>query len=86
MQAENRKLEDWFNAIQTGSVALPRFQRFEAWSHQQVSALLDTVLCDLPAGAVLTLNVGDYAPFVSRAVKGAPDLADKLSEYLLDGQ
>lgn len=86
MQAENRKLEDWFNAIQTGSVALPRFQRFEAWSHQQVSALLDTVLCDLPAGAVLTLNVGDDAPFVSRAVKGAPDLADKLSEYLLDGQ
>lgn len=86
MQAENRKLEDWFNAIQTGSVALPRFQRFEAWSHQQVSALLDTVLCDLPAGAVLTLNVGDDAPFVSRAVKGAPALADKLSEYLLDGQ
>lgn len=86
MQAENRKLEDWFNAIQTGSVALPRFQRFEAWSHQQVSGLLDTVLSDLPAGAVLTLSVGDERLFHSRPVKGAPDLAEKLSEYLLDGQ
>jgi hypothetical protein len=58
MEARNRKLEDWFIAIQGGFIALPRFQRFEAWAHQQVSSLLDTVLLELPAGAVLTLDAG----------------------------
>ena len=86
MEARNRKLEDWFIAIRGGFIALPRFQRFEAWAHQQVSSLLDTVFQELPAGAVLTLDVGDEQPFISRAVVGAPELSEKLNEYLLDGQ
>ncbi len=86
MEARNRRLEDWFNVIKSGNCALPRFQRFEAWAHQQVTSLLHTVLQDLPAGAVLTLDVGDEEPFISRPVIGAPPLSDKVNEYLLDGQ
>ncbi len=86
MEARNRKLEEWFTSIQHGYIALPRFQRFEAWAHQQVTALLDTVLLELPAGAVLTLDVGDEQPFISRPVVGAPELSSKVNEYLLDGQ
>ncbi len=86
MEARNRKLEEWFASIQGGYIALPRFQRFEAWAHQQVSSLLDTVLLELPAGAVLTLDVGDEQPFITRAVVGAPALSEKVNEYLLDGQ
>jgi len=86
MEARNRKLEEWFTEIKNGYIALPRFQRFEAWSHQQVASLLDTVLNDLPAGAVLTLDIGDDEPFISRPVVGAPKLSNKVSSYLLDGQ
>ena len=86
MEARNRHLSEWFTEIKSGYVALPRFQRFEAWSHKQVAALMDTVLNQLPAGAVLTLDVGDDEPFISRAVVGAPELSDKVNSYLLDGQ
>lgn len=86
MEARNRPLSEWFSEIKSGYVALPRFQRFEAWQHKQVSALMDTVLNQLPAGAVLTLDVGDDEPFISRAVVGAPELSSKVNAYLLDGQ
>ena len=86
MEARNRPLSEWFAEIKSGYVALPRFQRFEAWSHKQVSALMDTVLNELPAGAVLTLDVGDDEPFISRPVVGAPELSNKVTSYLLDGQ
>ncbi len=86
MEARNRPLSDWMSEIKSGYVALPRFQRFEAWSHRQVAALMDTVLNQLPAGAVLTLDVGDNEPFISRAVVGAPALSNKVNTYLLDGQ
>ena len=65
---------------------LPRFQRFEAWSHHNVTGLLDTVLRGLPAGAVLVLQVAGDAPFVSRPVVGAPEGPGPVNELLLDGQ
>jgi len=86
MEARNRALSEWMSEIKSGYVALPRFQRFEAWSHRQVASLMDTVLNQLPAGAVLTLDVGDNEPFISRAVVGAPALSNKVNTYLLDGQ
>jgi hypothetical protein len=86
MEARNRPLSEWMSEIKSGYVALPRFQRFEAWSHRQVASLMDTVLNQLPAGAVLTLDVGDNEPFISRAVVGAPALSNKVNTYLLDGQ
>lgn len=86
MEARNRPLNEWLSEIKSGYVALPRFQRFEAWSHKQVASLMDTVLNQLPAGAVLTLDVGDDEPFISRAVVGAPALSNKVNTYLLDGQ
>ena len=65
---------------------LPRFQRFEAWGHHNVTGLLDTVLRGLPAGAVLVLQVAGDAPFVSRPVVGAPEGQGPVNELLLDGQ
>jgi len=47
---------------------------------------LDTVLQELPAGAVLTLEIGDHEPFVSRPMVGAPEEGEKVNEQLLDGQ
>lgn len=86
MEARNRTLSDWFTRIRTRQVTLPRFQRFEAWSHYQVTSLLNTVLQELPAGAVLVLEIGDKEPFVSRPMEGAPEEGDRVVEQLLDGQ
>lgn len=86
MEARNRPLSEWMSEIKSGYVALPRFQRFEAWSHGQVASLMDTVLNQLPAGALLTMDVGDNEPFISRPIVGAPELSNKVNTYLLDGQ
>lgn len=86
MEARNRLLPDWLTKIRTRQIVLPRFQRFQAWSHGQVTGLLNNVLQELPAGAVLILEIGDKEPFISRPVFGAPDKGDRVTEHLLDGQ
>ncbi|HRB29112.1 MAG TPA: DUF262 domain-containing protein [Nitrosomonas sp.] len=86
MEARNRNLPDWLTRIRTRQIVLPRFQRFEAWSHTQISSLLNTVLKELPAGAILTLEIGEKEPFISRPIVGAPTQGEKIVEHLLDGQ
>ena len=86
MEARNRLLPDWLTKIRTVQILLPRFQRFEAWSHWQVTGVLNNVLQELPIGAVLILEVGDKKPFHSRPVIGAPEQGDRVTEFLLDGQ
>ena len=86
MNASNRPLPDWFHRIRTGQVALPRFQRFESWSHAEISTLLDSVLRGRPVGAALVLEIGDSEPFVSRRISGLPPATERVTEHLLDGQ
>lgn len=86
VEARDRSLPDWFTRIRSGQVRLPRFQRYESWTHNIIESLLETVVQGLPAGAALVLAVGDKEQFVSRAVVGAPDHDFKPNEHLLDGQ
>lgn len=86
VEARNRSLPDWFTQIRSGQLKLPRFQRFESWSHNTIGNLLETVVRGLPAGATLVLEVGDEEQFVSRPVVGAPAHDYKPNEHLLDGQ
>lgn len=86
MEARNRTLPDWLTRIRTRQIKLPRFQRFEAWTHYTITALLNNVLQELPAGAVLILEVGEEEPFISRTVIGAPETGERVIEHLLDGQ
>jgi hypothetical protein len=86
MEARNRSLPHWFTRIRTGEVKLPRFQRHESWSHNNIANLLESVVQGLPAGAALVLRVGDHEQFVSRPVAGAPELSAQPNEHLLDGQ
>ncbi len=37
MEARNRLLTDWFTRVRTRQTKLPRFQRHEAWTHDQIS-------------------------------------------------
>lgn len=86
MEARNRALPDWFSRARLGQLKLPRFQRFEAWSHEEVVSLLETVLQELPCGAALILQVGDKEPFESRQLEGTPAATERVNEHLLDGQ
>lgn len=86
MEARNRRLPDWLVRVRTGQLVLPRFQRFESWSHVEVVTLLDSVLRGQPVGAALVLAIGDREPFVSRTMEGAPEPAERVTEHLLDGQ
>jgi Protein of unknown function DUF262 len=86
IEARNRPLPDWFTRIRTHQIVLPRFQRFEAWAHANVAQLFNTILQNLPIGAVLVLEVGDREPFFSRPIKGAPEAGERVTEHLLDGQ
>ena len=86
MEARNRPLPDWFTRIRTGQLKLPRFQRFESWSHAEVVTLLDSVIRGRPVGAALVLETGGREPFVSRSMAGAPEPTELTTEHLLDGQ
>lgn len=86
MHAYDRFLPEWFNRIRSRQITLPRFQRFVAWGHGEVSGLLTTVLRGLPSGATLTLDVGNEEKFKSRAMVDAPTSGEKITEQLLDGQ
>jgi hypothetical protein len=86
IEARNRLLLEWFNRIKTRQLVLPRFQRFEAWSHAKIIQLFNTILQDLPIGSVLVLEVGDDQPFIYRPLKGAPETGERITEHLLDGQ
>jgi hypothetical protein len=86
IEARNRPLPNWFTRIATPQTVLPRFQRYEAWAHDRITQLFNTILRDLPVGATLVLEIGDKEPFISRPLKGAPDQGERVTEHLLDGQ
>ncbi|CTQ45309.1 DUF262 domain-containing protein [Roseibium aggregatum] len=86
INAQNRSLPDWFTRIRTRQTVLPRFQRFEAWSHSTVTQMINTILQGLPVGALLVLEIGDQEPFISRTIVGAPKTGERVTEHLLDGQ
>lgn len=86
MEARDRSIEAWFNRIRSGQLRLPRFQRFEAWDYENVAALIDSVLRDLPIGSTLVLEIGEKEPFVTRPLAGAPAPVERCTEHLLDGQ
>ncbi|SKA31633.1 DUF262 domain-containing protein [Consotaella salsifontis] len=86
INAQNRTLPDWFTRIRLLQTRLPRFQRFEAWDHSNVTQMFNTILRGLPLGATLVLEIGNEEPFLSRPIKGAPTTGERATEHLLDGQ
>ena len=48
--------------------------------------MFNTILRDLPVGAVLVLEIGNDEPFVSRPLKGTQSTGERVTEHLLDGQ
>ena len=84
-----QSLEEWFSHIAAGRIALPKFQRFEAWDRGKVQAFLQSIVEGLPTGAVLLLRSNQTEPLFSwRFIEGAPESpsGQAPSELILDGQ
>jgi hypothetical protein len=85
-KAQDRHLGAWYVQIESGTLKLPRFQRFEAWDRWRVAGFLNTVIQNLPVGVTLLLQVGDKEQFISRYIATAPETGGRVTEHLLDGQ
>lgn len=85
-KAQDRTLGTWYVQICSGTLKLPRFQRFEAWDRARVGGFLNTVIQNLPVGVTLLLQVGDEEQFISRYIVTAPETDSRVTEHLLDGQ
>ena len=88
MEAQSNTIDEWFGIIRGGKITLPRFQRPEAWTQDQIKAVLENILREpsLPIGALLTLEVGDKEMFPSRSLVGAQEPQGRPDMQLLDGQ
>lgn len=86
MDAGKKQLQDWFSDIRQGKLVLPRFQRYEAWSLQNVVGLLNTVLRGLPVGSLLVYRSREADAFVCRPLAGVEHEPSPGADYLLDGQ
>lgn len=85
-KAQDRTLGTWYIQIDSGTLKLPRFQRFEAWDRSRVVGFLNTIVQNLPVGVTLLLQVGDHEQFISRYIATAPETGARVTEHLLDGQ
>jgi hypothetical protein len=84
-----QSLEDWLFHIASGKIALPKFQRFEAWDRHKVRAFLQSIVDGLPTGAILLLRSNQPQPlFHWRYIDSAPEGQGGQPpwELILDGQ
>lgn len=86
MKAQDRTIKDWISEIRSGKLALPRFQRFEAWGSTIITDFLTSIIRGLPVGVSLILQVGSNPQFKYRHFHGIPDQREDVKELLLDGQ
>ena len=66
MKAQDRTVKDWVTQIRSKKLALPRFQRFEAWGPTIITDFLTSIVRGLPVGVSLILEVGNVPQFKYR--------------------
>lgn len=86
IKAQDRSVKDWIVQIRSKKLALPRFQRFEAWGPTIITDFLTSIIRELPVGVCLILEVGSKPQFHFRYFHGVPDRGENVKELLLDGQ
>jgi len=52
MRAQDRTIKDWMTHIKSKRIALPRFQRFEAWEPTIITDFLTSTIRGLPVGVL----------------------------------
>lgn len=86
MEAHNRQLAEWLERTISGTLMLPRFQRKQAWNHQNVERFIWAMLQGRPLGVFLVLHVDpDDPPFATKRIS-EHQRESRCTEHLLDGQ
>jgi len=82
------RLEELLDAVRTGKIQLPDFQRDWKWDDGRIRSLLATVTQEFPLGVIMSLETGGTAPqFKPRPLAGTQVPAGTPPEHLLlDGQ
>lgn len=78
----NRLLEQ----VDSQQLQLPDFQRDWVWDEDGIHALLVSIVCGFPVGAILTLEVGGEVNFKARPLANVKSNGHVPAEFLLDGQ
>ncbi|MCY4038633.1 MAG: DUF262 domain-containing protein [Hyphomicrobiales bacterium] len=90
MQACNNKtIGDWLSDIKNKSLCLPRFQRKQVWSKDNVIQFLKTLVSsyETPVGMFLVLTTNPSNPaFPIRTIDGSDARSAYCDSLLLDGQ
>lgn len=81
-------LEDLLEAIESGTLGLPNFQRDFDWTDEDIRSLLGTVLSGWPIGSLLLIEVTPMSSdfYQPRPFDEAPALATDVELVTLDGQ
>ena len=87
MDTNRKQIGRWLDDVQSGSVRLPRFQREEVWTRQNIENFLWAILKERPLGVFLVLEVdSSNQPFETRPLADAQNNGERCREHLLDGQ
>ena len=85
----NQTIGDWLSDIKNKSLCLPRFQRKEVWSKDNVTQFLKTLVSsyETPVGMFLVLATDPSNPaFPIRTIDGSDTQSAQCNSLLLDGQ
>lgn len=83
-----RPVAGLLDAIGSGEIQLPDFQRGWVWDDEHIVSLLESMASSFPIGAVMALETGGAAQFKTRLVEGVDpaDAAQSPQTLILDGQ
>ena len=83
-----RPVAGLLDAIESGEIQLPDFQRGWVWDDEHIVSLLESMASSYPIGAVMALETGGAAQFTARLVEGVDPAgaAQSPRTLILDGQ
>lgn len=86
-KSHDTSLSDILRDISNGTTQLPDFQRGWVWDDEHIRALIASITCSYPVGAVMFLECGGSGlHFKSRMFTGVPDSGRQPETLVLDGQ
>lgn len=86
-KSHDTSLSDILRNISDGTTQLPDFQRGWVWDDERIRALIASITCSYPVGAVMFLECGGSGiHFKSRMFTGVSDNGRQPETLVLDGQ
>lgn len=86
-KSRDTSMQEILKGISEGTTRLPDFQRGWVWDDERIRALIASITCSHPIGAVMFLEYGgDNIRFKSSAFTGVLDNGQTPDKLVLDGQ